>query len=124
MDRTVGDDRIHLWLGRTDQISKPHHTSLGADIYVVYKSCPEKKQKNYSALVAELTTRFTPVRIRSVQSSLFHGLKQQHSKETVDDHAQDLHRLFYLAYPRAQQGTQEAEDMGQSVLSYQFVAGL
>ena len=31
---------------------------------------------------------------------------------------------FFLAYPQAQQGTREAEDMGRSVLSYQFVAGL
>ena len=45
-------------------------------------------------------------------------------RETVDAYAQDLRRLFDLTYPQAQQGTEEAEDMGQSVLSYQFVAGL
>ena len=39
-------------------------------------------------------------------------------------YAQDLRRLFYLAYPQAQQGTQDAEDMGPSVLCYQFVTGL
>lgn len=45
--------------------------------------------------------------------------------ETVDEYAQDVRcRLLYQAYPRAQQGTQETEDMGRSVLAYQFVAGL
>ncbi len=33
-------------------------------------------------------------------------------------------RLFYLAYLRAQQGTQETEEMGRSVLASQFVSGL
>ena len=99
-------------------------TRLRGQAYAFYKSCPEEKRRNYSALVAELTVRFTPVRIRAVQSSLFHNRKQQHPKETVDAYAQDLRRLFYLAYPQAQQGTREAEDMGRSVLSYQFVAGL
>lgn len=42
----------------------------------------------------------------------------------VDSYAQDLHCLFYLASLQAQQGMQEAEDMGWSVMSYQLVAGL
>ena len=42
----------------------------------------------------------------------------------MDTYAQDLRRLFYLAYPQAQQGTQDAEDMGRSVLCCQFVTGL
>lgn len=37
---------------------------------------------------------------------------------------QDLHSLFYRAYPRAQQGSLEAVGMGQSVLANQFVSGL
>lgn len=53
----------------------------------------------------------------------FHDRKQQ-SHETVDEYAQDMRHLFYQAYPRAQQGNQETEDMGRSVLAYQFVAGL
>ena len=42
----------------------------------------------------------------------------------MDRYAQGLRRLFYKAYPRASQGTEEAEDLGRSVLAYQFVAGL
>ena len=74
-------------------------TRLRGQAYAFYKSCPEQKRRNYSALVAELTTRFTPVRIRAVQSSLFHDRKQQHPKETVDAYAQDLRRLFFGISP-------------------------
>lgn len=35
-----------------------------------------------------------------------------------------LKRLFYKAYPTTQQGSPEAEAMGRTVLSSQFVAGL
>ena len=74
-------------------------------------------------LVCELTTTFTPVHIRVVQSSQFHESRQKHG-ESVDDYAQELRRLFRKAYPKAQQGSREAEEMGQSVLTYQFAAGL
>ena len=74
-------------------------------------------------MVGLLTDKFTPVQIQAVQSSLFHDRKQQ-PHETVDERAQDVRRLFHQAYPRAQQGSQETEDMGRSVLAYQFVAGL
>ena len=49
---------------------------------------------------------------------------RQGPTESVDDFAQDLHSLFYKAYPRAQQGTLEVVGMGQSVLANQFVSGL
>ena len=43
----------------------------------------------------------------------------------MDAYAQDLHRrLFRLAYPQAQRGTEEAGDIGRSVLSCHFVARL
>ena len=42
----------------------------------------------------------------------------------MDHYAQDLRRLFHKAYPRARQGSEEAEDLGRSVLAYQFVPGL
>ena len=42
----------------------------------------------------------------------------------MDHYAQDLQKLFYKAYPRASQASEEAEDLGRSVLAYQFVAGL
>ena len=74
-------------------------------------------------MVSLLTDRFTPVQIEAEESSLFHDRKQQ-THETVDEYAQDVCRLFYQANPQAQQGTQETEDRGRSVLDYQFVAGL
>ena len=42
----------------------------------------------------------------------------------MDHYAQDLRKLFYKAYPKASQGREETEDLGRSVLAYQFVAGL
>ena len=60
-----------------------------------------------------------------MQSSMFHERKQK-PDESVDAYAQDCRRLFHLAYgyTKAQQGSQETEVMGRSVLAYQFVAGL
>lgn len=58
---------------------------------------------DYAALAAELQKRFTPVRLKAVQSSLFHDRKKT-PHESVDTYAQDLRQLFYLAYPKAQQG--------------------
>lgn len=98
-------------------------TRLKGQAYTFYRSCAPHQRSSYDLLVAELMKRFTPVRLQSVQSSLFHERKQKAS-ESVDAYAQDLRRLFHLAYPRAQQGSQEAEDMGRSVLASQFVAGL
>lgn len=88
-----------------------------------YKSCSAQQKGNYDLLVAELTRRFTPVRIQSVQTSLFHDRKQK-EKESVDSYAQDLKALFFKAYPQTQEGSAAAESMGRSVLSSQFVAGL
>ena len=42
----------------------------------------------------------------------------------MDHYAQDLRRLFCQAYTPVQQENQAAEGMAQSVLAYQFVAGL
>ena len=98
-------------------------TRLRSQAYTFYRSCTPRVRANYEELVAELKKRFTPVRIQSVQSSQFHDRRQK-PQETVDGYAQDLRRLFHRAYPRAQQGAQELEDMGQSVLAYQFVSGL
>ena len=42
-------------------------------------------------------------------------------QESVDDYAS---QLFHKAYPTAQRGSRETEEMGQSVLSNQFVSGL
>ena len=73
--------------------------------------------------MGELVKRFTPVRLQAVQSSQFHEWKQK-PQEPVDDYAQDLRRLFHRAYPTAQRGSRETEEMGQSVLSNHFTSGL
>ena len=57
------------------------------------------------------------------QSSLFHDRKQK-SNESVDAYAQELRTLFYCAYPQAQQGTQETEQMARTMLANQFAVGL
>ena len=74
-------------------------------------------------LIEQLTRCFTPVRIGAVQSSLFHDRRQK-ERESVDDYAQGLRKLFYKAYPQAIQGTIDLEDISKSILCNQFVAGL
>ena len=54
------------------------------------------------SLVSELTRRFTPVQISSVQTSLFYKHKRK-SNESVDVYAQDLKTLFYKAYLKVEQ---------------------
>ena len=77
----------------------------------------------YQKLTGALRKRFTPVQIQSVQSSRFHERKQG-AKESVDDYAQDLQKLFQKAYAGTTHLRGGAEEMGQSVFRYQFVAGL
>ena len=96
---------------------------LRGSAYSFYHSCPSDKKSNYSKLAEELKRRFTPVRIPAAQTNVFHERKQG-QKESVDKYPQDLWQLFFRAYPSSRQGSQEAEDMGQSVLACQFVAGL
>ena len=98
-------------------------TRLRGQAYAFYKSCPSHERSSYQGLAAALLKRFTPVRIQAVQISLFHDRKQR-EKESVDSYAQDLRVLFYKAYPRADQGSPEAESMGKAVLASQFAAGL
>ena len=43
---------------------------------------------------------------------------------SVDHYAQNLKQLFCWAYTSVQRESHEAESMAQSVLAYQFVAGL
>ena len=87
-----------------------------------YRSCSPQQRSNYTALTTALKQRFTPVRIKAVESSRFHERKQGH-KESVDSYAQDLRKLFYQAYATSAI-TEGADKTGQSVLTYQFVAGL
>ena len=98
-------------------------TRLRGQAYAFYRTCAPRQRSEYQQLKARLAERFTPVRIQPVHSNLFHQRKQEVGK-TLDHYAQDLQRLFYKAYPRASQGTEEAEDLGRPVLAYQFLAGL
>lgn len=98
-------------------------TRLHGQAYTFYWTCTNQQRSTYSELVATLKKRFTPVRIQSVQSELFHSRKQQ-AQEKVDDYAQDPSRLYQKAYPQARQGTGETEIMGKTMQAYQFVAGL
>ena len=52
-------------------------TRLRGQAYTFYKSCPDQERRKYTTLVAQLKQRFTPVRLRAVQSSLFHDRKQK-----------------------------------------------
>ena len=93
------------------------------EAYAFYRSCTSTQRASYPLLVEQLSKRFTPVQIQSVQSSLFHDRKQRQG-ETVDTFAQELRSLFRKAYPPAQRGSEEAETMGRAVLANQFLAGL
>lgn len=98
-------------------------TRLQGQAYSFYRTCPAYQRTSYEALTSALTKRFKPIRIKPVLSGLFHERKQQ-PKESVEDYAQDLNRLYLRAYPPAERGSEDAERMGQTVLTYQFVAGL
>ena len=80
-------------------------------------------RKSYDALKAALAKRFTPARLTTVQSTMFHQ-RRQGPDESVDEYAQELRKLFYKAYPPTYHGTPEAELLDRSVLSNQFVADL
>ena len=42
----------------------------------------------------------------------------------MDQHAQELCKLFYKAYPRAKQASEQAEEFDHPVLADQFTAAL
>ena len=97
-------------------------TRLRGPAFRFYSSCTPQQRSSYAQLAKVLRKRFTPVRLQSVQSSLFHKRKQRtNPPETVDNYAQELRKLFHCAYTMA---TQEQDRMGEDVLAYQFVAGL
>ena len=98
-------------------------TRLRGSAYSFYRSCTAEQRNDYKLLVEQLTKRFTPIQIQPIQSQLFHN-RQQKPKETVDEYAEALKKLFVKAYSSLARRGQEAETMGQSVLANQFVAGL
>ena len=71
----------------------------------------------------QLRKRFTPVELTAIQSQRFHD-RRQSTKESVDEFAQELKKLFRKAYFNLTKGGTEAEAMGQTVLANQFVSGL
>ena len=96
---------------------------LRGSAYSFYRSCTAEQWNDYKLLVEQLTKRFNPIQIQPIQSQLVHD-RQQNPKETVDEYAEVLKKLFVKAYSSLSRGGQEAEAMGQSVLANQFVAGL
>ena len=109
------------WNARTRLVNLT--TRLQGQAYSFYRTCSPEQRTDYERLKAQMMTRFTPVRLQAVHSNLFHQRKQGEA-ESVDQYAQELRKLFYRAYPRASQATEQAEGFGKSVLAYQFVAGL
>ena len=112
-------------VARWDQSAKLANlvTRLKGPAFTFFRSCSAQQRGNYALLTPELKKRFTPVHIGAVQTSLFHDRKQT-DNETVDTFTQDLRRLFHKAYPSSRRGGQEAEQIAQTVLTSQFVAGL
>ncbi len=128
-DAQIGseEERFDEWLERLEMVASVCGwneqtklfnliTRLRGSAYSFYTSCNPQQRASYWALTAVLANRFTPVYLKSVQSSRFHDRRQQEA-ETVDNYAQELKKLFYQAYPSTQQGTPQAEAMGRSVLA-------
>jgi len=109
------------WDSRTQLVNLT--VRLQGQAYSFYRTCSPEQRSDYTSLKSQLMTRFTPVQLQAVHSNLFHQRRQEET-ETVDHYAQELKKLFYRAYPRASQATEQAEGFGRSVLAYQFVAGL
>ena len=98
-------------------------TRLRGSAYSFYRSCPPDQRSSYDSLVVALQKRFTPVQLTAVQTQLFHE-RRQGPRESMDEFAQELRKLFSKAYSRSTRGGPEAEALGQSMLSNQFVMGL
>ena len=86
-------------------------TRLRGAAYSFYRSCTPEQRSSYTLLVAELQKRFTPVQLTAIQPQLFHD-RQQGAKESVDDYAQALRKLFKKAYSTVLRGEPEADSMG------------
>ena len=98
-------------------------TRLRGTAYSFHRSCVSEQRSNYTLLVEQLRKRFTPVELTAIQSQRFHD-RRQSTKESVDEFAQELKKLFRKAYFSLTKGGTEEEAMGQTVLANQFVSGL
>ena len=96
-----------------------------AKLILFYRLCDGNQRSCYANLVEQLVRHFTPVRIGAAQSSLFHD-RRQGEKESVDNYAQELRKLFYKAYPQTMQDATDLEDISKSILTLcnQFAARL
>ena len=92
----------HHWDERTKLVNLV--TRLCGQAYSFYRSCDGRQWSCYVELVEQLIRCFTLVRIGAVQSSLFRD-RQQKEKESIDDYAQELRKVFYRANPQAMQRT-------------------
>ena len=63
------------------------------------------------------------MQLTAVQTQLFHS-PWQGMKESVDDFAQELRKLYSKAYTATTYVNPEAEKGGQMVLANQFISGL
>ena len=97
-------------------------TSLRGTAKSFYQSCTPTQRSDYGLLIAELKKWFTPVRLPAVQTQLFHE-RRQGPRETVDEFAQELRKVYTKAYATVTRGTPEAEEVGQRVLASQLVTG-
>ncbi len=94
-------------------------TRLRGAAYSFFRSCSAEQRSSYELLVEALKKRFTPVRLTAIQSQIFHD-RQQGPKESVDEYAQELKKLFTKAYSGVARRGPEAEGMGQAVLANQL----
>ena len=74
-------------------------TRLKGQAYSFYRT---RTPVQRSVLKEQLSKRFTLMRIQAVHNNLFHQRTQQ-VDESTDQYAQDLRKIFYKAYPRAEQ---------------------
>ena len=91
--------------------------------YSFFRSCTPEQRSSYSLLVEQMKKRFTPVQLTAIQTQLFHD-RVQNNKESVDDYAQALRKLFKKSYSSLLRGQPESGPMAQMVLVSQFVSGL
>ena len=117
-------ENVAKLVGWDDHWKLVHLTSHLRDTALAFfRSCSTDVRGRYASLVTALKQRFTPVRLTAVQAKLFHN-RHQVDGETVDQFAQELRKLYNLAYGEAASEGPHAERMGQTLLANQFVTGL
>ena len=106
--------------GWNDQWKLVHlKSSLRDTAMAFYRSCSAEVCNDYTAVVAAMERRFTPILLTAVQAQLFHNRHQQEN-ETVDQFSQELQKLYNLAYAGAASEGPHAQRMGQTLLTNQF----